>query len=832
MTVVGRRSGRWRGAAVLLVAACTLAAWGCTSGRVFQQGNQAAMRGDWDLAVTYYERAAKASPKRADYKMALDRARLSAAQGHFEKAREFEKRDQLDLALLAYRRVVDFHPGNQEARARIQGLEQTIRDRIEAARPKPAAELMRQKARQAMEAPALNPASREPIELRMMNRQIQEVLDFLGSSTGINIAYDKDFPKTTQVSVNVSGISLEEALDQILTVNQAYYKVLNPRSIIIIADSQAKRTAYDEQAVQTFYLSSAEATDIEQLLTKVVAAQQGGVRPSFAANKAANSVTVRATVPMLQMIERVIAMNDKPRAELSIDVEILEVNRSNARKHGLDLSSWSLGLAFSPESRPSEDSSAFNLNTVSAGISTLDFYATVPSATISFLESDSATKVIAKPNLRGSEGEKLSLKLGEELPVPSTTFYSNYGGTGAVATNPMTSFTYKNVGVNLDIEPRVTYDGEIIMKLTLEVSSQSSDRNVAGQNLPAFSTRKVETRLRLRDGESNLLAGLLREDERTSLRGLPGAIRVPILKDLFSANDNQVAQTDIVMLLTPHIVRPHDLTQRDFTPLYIGTQQNLGLSGPPPLIQPPAEPAAGAAAPSAVPPGPSGAPAPARGQGPAQTQPSLGTARQTPPGQMPPMVATPGVLPAPAQAPPAAAPQAAAAPEPEPAAAVPPAEPQAAAPVPPPAPQAEAQPPADNLRVVLTPPAAPATVAGQAITVPVSVFGASRVSTVTLSLRFDPKVLRVRLVQQGTFLAAQGGQVTLAQQTDEAAGRLDLTLARTNDTTGVSGDGVLAVVVFDAIGAGASSLGLGGVITGPGGVPIPAQFGQASVTVR
>ena len=176
------------------------------------------------------------------------------------------------------------------------------------------------------------------------------------------------------------------------------------------------------------------------------------------------------------------------------------------------------------------------------------------------------------------------------------------------------------------------------------------------------------------------------------------------------------------------------------------------------------------------------------------------------------MVATPGVLPAPAQALPAAAPQAAALAEPEPPAAV--------------------QPPADNLRVVLTPPAAPATVAGQAITVPVSVFGASRVSTVTLSLRFDPKVLRVRLVQQGTFLAAQGGQVTVAQQTDEAAGRLDLTLARTNDTTGVSGDGVLAVVVFDAIGAGASSLGLGGVITGPGGVPIPAQFGQASVTVR
>jgi general secretion pathway protein D len=782
---------------------------------------------------------------------------MSASQIHFEKARDLERRDQLDLALLEYRRVVDLQPLSQEARARIQVLEQTIRDRIEASRPKPAAEAMRQKARQAMDEPALNPASREPIEMKMPNRQIQEVLDFLGASTGINIAYDKDFPKNTVVSVNVSGVTLEEALNQILTTNQAYYKVLNPRSIIIIADSQAKRTAYDEQAVQTFYLSSAEAADMEQLLTKVVAAQQGGVRPTFAANKNGNSITVRGTVPMLKMVERIIAMNDKPRAELSIDVEILEVNRTKARQHGVDLSSWSLGLAFSPETRPeAADSSAqFNLNTVSTGVSTLDFYATVPKATVTFLESDSSTKVIAKPNLRGSEGEKLSLKLGEELPVPSTTFYNAYGSGTGVATSPMTSFTYKNVGVNLDIEPRVTYDGEIILKLTLEVSSQSSDRNVAGQNLPAFSTRKVESRLRLRDGESNLLAGLLKEDERKSLKGFPGVTRLPVLKQLFSANDNQVAQTDIVMLLTPHIVRTHELTQRDFSPIFIGTQQNLGLTGPPPLIQPPAEPAAPAPAQPALPPGTAAAPAgPAAAPGmPAQAVPRPGVAGAGQVPQLPPTTPGPGPV-AGAVAPPAAAPGAAPAAPPAAAPAQTPVQ-QAPAPAAQQAPPQQAtaataeagQPagvpgtvaaapatpaPAQTLRVILTPPAAPMTVAGQAVTVPISVFGASRVSTVTLSIRYDPRVLRVRLAQQGTFLASGGAAVTFAQQVDATAGRLDLTLTRTADTVGASGDGVLATVVFDAVGAGVSSLGVGGVVTAPGGLPIPAQFGQASITVR
>ena len=365
---------------------------------------------------------------------------------------------------------------------------------------------------------------------------MKEVLDFLGDSTGINVAYDKDFQPTTPITVNIDGVTLEEALQQILTVNGAYYKVLNPRSILVIADSAAKRNVYDEQAIRIFYLSSADAGEIEQLLTKLVTTQTTGVRPTFAANKNANSITVRGTIPMLQMVERVIAMNDKPRAEISVDVEILEVNRGNAKQYGLDLSSYQVGrgVLAGRQARHRDGTSTFNLNTISAGVSTADFYAAVPSAVIRFLEQDSETKVIAKPNLRGAEGEKLSLKLGEELPVPSTTFYNPYGGQGSVATAPLTSFTYRNVGVNLDIEPRVTYDGDIILKVALEISAKGPDQNVAGQNLPTFFSRKVETRLRLRDGESNLLAGLLRENERKTLKGVPGISSIPILRDLFA----------------------------------------------------------------------------------------------------------------------------------------------------------------------------------------------------------------------------------------------------------------------------------------------------------
>ncbi len=231
------------------------------------------------------------------------------------------------------------------------------------------------------------------------------------------------------------------------------------------------------------------------------------------------------------------------------------------------------------------------------GVSTTDFYVSLPSAVVKFLESDSKTKLVAKPSLRGAEGTKLTANLGDEIPVPSTSFMPLVAG--GTAMNPMTSFTYKQVGVNVAVTPRVTYDGDIILDLEVESSTKGSDVNIGGQNLPAFGSRKVTTRMRLRDGESNLLAGLLRDDERKSLTGFPGGIHVPLIKQLFSANDEQISQTDIVMLLTPHIIRTQALTERNLQEIYIGTAQNPVLGGTPPMIGQPTEPDKVEAAPRA-----------------------------------------------------------------------------------------------------------------------------------------------------------------------------------------------------------------------------------------
>src|SRR6187200_1505081 len=161
---------------------------------------------------------------------------------------------------------------------------------------------------------------------------------------------------------------------------------------------------------------------------------------------------------------------------------------------------------------------------------------------------------MAKPQRRGQEGQKISLNLGDDFPVPSTTFGS-LGGAGSVATQPISSFNYRPVGIIVNVTPRVTFDNDIILELSVESSTLGQDINIAGQNLPSFGSRKVETKIRLRDGESTLLAGLLREDERRAIKGIIGLMHLPGFQSLFSANDRTLSQTDIVMLLTPHIVR-------------------------------------------------------------------------------------------------------------------------------------------------------------------------------------------------------------------------------------------------------------------------------------
>jgi general secretion pathway protein D len=529
--------------------------------------------------------------------------------------------------------------------------------------------------------------------------------------------------------------------------------------------------------IKVLRLSNGDATEIQGILNSIVRTAGGTNLQALVqiqVNKTQNAITFRAPTSIAAIIERVTTMMDKPRAEVVVDVEILEVNRRRVQQYGLDLGNYAIGVVFSPEINPIGSGEfgpqPFNLTAVRGGVQTSDFYLAVPAATIRFLEQDSETKILAKPQLRGAEGQELRLELGEEVPIPTTVFTPVAAGGANV--NPLSSFTYRAVGVILQMTPRVTYDDNIVLDMTVENSIRTGDTNIAGTTAPTFAIRRVNATLRLRDGESNLLAGLVQEADRRVLKGIPGILRLPIIKQLFSANDNTIEQTDVIVLLTPRIVRSHELTPEDLQAVFIGSGSSLGIGGTPPLItQPPPAPQQGAA--PALGPGAAaaGAPVPGPGAGAPQT-------------------------PAPGPAAPADTPLA-----------------------------------GTDVQIRLAPQAADVRVGPGALAVPIAVAG-TRVSSVTLTVTYNPATLRVRTVQQASFMSSAGGPVAFTEDHSNP-GRIDIVLLRTGDTTGANGAGTLAALLFDAIAPGPANLSITGMATAPGGAALPLQFIPApAVTVK
>ena len=771
---------------------------GCAASRSFGRGQSAARIGDWDTAVNEYRRAVQQEPDNAAYRVALTRAMLSASVAHLEQARRFEEAGQLDDALREYRRASEFDPPNRLLAGKVTELERKIRDTIEASRPRPA---VPQPARPGSAPQPLANLNATVSGLKFNQASLRDILNTMGDAAGVNITYERDFQDRT-FSVQLDQVTLGDALQQVLTATGNFYKVVNQRTILVIPDIPTKRAQYDDLVVQTFHLSHSDSAEVSAFLNNIlnIPGQQAN-RPGIIPNKTANSVTARASASMMPLIERLVRSQDTPRAEILVDVQILEVSKSRTKDFGLNLSDYQISGAFSPEVDPRTaeglTSPAFNANTLSRGISASDFYLAVPTAAVRFLETDSQTKVVAKTQLRGAEGAQQQLNIGEDIPILSTAFTPIAGGGSNV--NPLTSYTYRTVGVKIDMTPRVTYQEEIILDLYVENSARGRDSAVAGQVIPSFTTRNVKTRLRLREGESTLLAGLLQDDERKILQGIPGIVSIPVIRSLFAANNRTVAQTDIVMLLTPRIVRTHELTPDDIGPLFIGTQNNLGLTGPPPLIAV-NEPAG--AAPAAA-----------------------GAVAAAPPVGGPPPVA----IPAPA------------------AAAVPPAPvggvPQGIAVIPPgssavpgttsvPAAAVPGQRAASG-QIVLSPPTSDFRVGSGPYNVPITITGASQISNVAVTVTYNPAVLRMRAVAEGSFMRAGGVTATFTQSPDPANGRVDIAIVRAGDMTGVSGTGLLAALLFEPVTAGQANLTVTATATAPGGTPVPLQFAPVPpVTVR
>ena len=769
----------WLGVAALALIVVTLA--GCAASKAYSQGTEAAKLNEWDVAVDQFRKALQHEPKNPEYRMALARAMTDGSRHFMEQGRIAEARGQLDVALAAYRKANEFDPSNRQLAAKVADLEKKVRDLAEATKPRPTVETLRDASRQAGPPPLMR--LNETLPAFQFNAPVRDILNSIGMMTAINVTFERQYtePRPQGFQVQMDGATLDSALTAIMSANQLFYKVLTPNTIMVINDTVANRQLWDDQIVKILRLSNADATEVSAIVQGVVRLP-GQNQPQFSIqpNKTQNTLTVRASASILAVIERVVEMTDKPRAEVVVDVEILEVNRRRVQQYGLDLGDYAIGAVFSPDANPIGGGSLtpqpFNLATLRNGIELSDFYLAVPAATIRFLETDAETKILAKPQLRGAEGEQLRLELGEEIPIPTTVFTPVAAGGANV--NPLSSFTYRAVGVILQMTPRVTYDDNIILELMVENSARTGDAAIAGTTAPIFATRRVNAKLRLRDGESNMLAGLVQEADRRILKGIPGILRLPVIKQLFSANDNTIEQTDVIVLLTPRIVRSHELKQRDVDPLFIGTPGTLGVGGQTALMAQVGQ----ALAPIAT-----------------LTTPAA------PAGNLPPANVPPATPPAVVTSTPPAATTT------PPAAAAPPATAATAAPL-----------LGSDAQVRLNPSAAEVNVGAGTLAVPIAVAGV-RISSVTLTVTYNPAVLRVRTVQQSSFMGAGGGPVAFTE--DHAnPGRIDIVLLRSGDTAGASGTGTLAALLFDTIAPGMANLSVTGTATAPGGAALPLQF--------
>lgn len=546
---------------------------GCSAaGGAFRKGGAAAQQGNWDAAVVHYTRAVNEKPDNIEYRMALERALIESGAFHVQQAQKRLAAEDLSGAIEELELALRLDPSNKYAQSILDETKGRLAERE--ARKEEAGQF-EERRRRAQELfggrPILEPSSTAPIQLRFAeDTSLQKIFEVLSKLSGINILFDESF-RDKRVTVDLVDVSFEEALDKLVLINRLFYKIVDTSTIIIVPDNAQKHRQYDDLVLRTFYIVNAEVNTVANMLRTIAGIQR--VQP----NPELKSITVRATPDQVAVAERIVELNDKSKSEIMLDIEILEINRTKALEYGLKAAEYAASLTFAPSGASTTatgtggttttTTNGFRLNRLTS-VDASDFLLKFPTtASFMLFKSKSEARLLANPKLRASEGQPAELRLGQEVPVPVTSFVSQFGTPGGVPTTPVTSFQYKNVGINVTITPKVFVDGEIELQLQLETSTQLDTRTIGGIELPVFGTRNVNNVVRLRDGETNLVGGLIQQEDRKTLSGFPGLIDVPLLSRIFGNNSDNSTSGDVVFSITPHIVRAPRVTEMDLAPL-------------------------------------------------------------------------------------------------------------------------------------------------------------------------------------------------------------------------------------------------------------------------
>ncbi len=539
-------------------------------------GRRAERLQDYDRAVVEYTKVVRARPDDKEARAGLERTRLLAAQQHYTRGRRLAAAGRTEQALLEFQIASELNPTDGEIERELRSARTQARARVAVDREgKTELETLIERTRD-LPPPGLDLPSdtKLPASLVFSEASARVIFTAIAKFAGLNLVFDPAF-RDASLSIDLRNSTLEDALASVAASTRNFYRVTAPRTVTVIPDTPAKRREYEEEIVRTFYVSNAELKEVIDLLRIVVDARK------IAPINATNALTIKDTPERIAAAARVLGAIDKARPEVVIDVELLEVDRTRLKEYGLQVASpGSAGVAGTADVNREGLSLRDLRNLTQADV----LVSNVPALYYRLLKTDASTRTLASPRLRTSEGIAAQARFGERVPVPVTTFAPI--ATGGVNQQPITSFVYENVGVGLDIVPRTHHDDEVSLTVKVDVSSISGT-GFAG--LPTFGNRSISTTIRLRDGETNMLAGLIRDDERTVLSGIPGLSDIPVIGRLFAHNRRETQETDIILTLTPHIVRVLDLNESDLRPFKVGRDLGLPVIDLPASIVPPGE---------------------------------------------------------------------------------------------------------------------------------------------------------------------------------------------------------------------------------------------------
>jgi len=495
----------------------------------YQRGQQFLEQGNLDEAIVQYQQGLASMPDHRKLQQAMTEAIARKEAGNlYQEGSYLRQAGRLDDARRQFRKTLEVYPDHKEAAAALAELKKEDQEKL---------------------SEGLALSSKAPITLNLRQTDLKQAFEFLAKSFGVNVIFDEGV-RSVPLTLFAKDVTFEQGLSLLLTTSKTFYKKIGGNTILVAPDSKEKRGQYEDHLVRTFQMNTVRAKEMADILKGLVTIKK------IIVNEQLNTISVRDTEDVIKLSERIIENNDRKPAEMILEVEILEVNRTKSERLGLNFGTYAFTAAV-PSALP------LNRQIRSSIASTATL--AIPSATFNFFKQDVDAKILANPKIRVINGRLAKIHIGDRVPLRAATIVDATGQT-------RTTFDYKEIGIRLSVEPTIYLDNSAMVKLGLEVSSLGANLGQGTEQAFLIGTRNAETFMLLRDGETAILGGLIQDEERNSHVRVPGFGDIPALGALFSSYDSSANRTDVLLTVTPRVVRGWDVPTRAAREFYSGSE--------------------------------------------------------------------------------------------------------------------------------------------------------------------------------------------------------------------------------------------------------------------